>query len=154
MACFYSNNCVKYESNGDRSKRLSFIECLYTIKPYLKDIINNLKKCDAWEIQSITAIIFISRKDIDGECETHPKCDNIEFMIYEKPDEVIKYFFESLLDRHEIGSEASMRGNYFIFVCVNLLRYKCHTINLILDRSYIDSLDWIKKEKINQKFYQ
>ena len=43
---FWSNNYTKYESNGDRNKALSIIEYLDEIKPYLKDIINNLKKSD------------------------------------------------------------------------------------------------------------
>ena len=35
-----------YESNRERSKILSVKEYLVEIKPYLKDIINNLKKSD------------------------------------------------------------------------------------------------------------
>ena len=35
---------------GDRSKILSINEYLDETKPYLKDIINNLKKFDTWKI--------------------------------------------------------------------------------------------------------
>ena len=38
---FCSNNYIEYESNGDRYKTLPIEEYL---RPYLKDIINNLKK--------------------------------------------------------------------------------------------------------------
>ena len=43
---FWSNNYVEYESKGDKNKTLSVEEYLNKISPYLKDIINNLKKSD------------------------------------------------------------------------------------------------------------
>ena len=43
---FWSNNYIEYESNGDRNKTLSAEEYLDKIRPYLKDIINKLKKSD------------------------------------------------------------------------------------------------------------
>ena len=39
----WSNNYIASESNGDRNKTLSAEEYLDNIRPYLKDIINNLK---------------------------------------------------------------------------------------------------------------
>ena len=47
---FLSSNYIEYGSNGDRNKSLSLEEYL-NIAPYLKDIINNLKKSDTWKIQ-------------------------------------------------------------------------------------------------------
>ena len=41
---FCNNNYIEYASNGDRNKTLSVEEHLNKIRPYLKDIINNLKK--------------------------------------------------------------------------------------------------------------
>ena len=43
---FWSNNCIEYESNGDKNKILLLAECLNIVRPYLKNIINNLKKSD------------------------------------------------------------------------------------------------------------
>ena len=40
----WSNNYIKYESNGDTSKPQSIEEYLNKIRPCLKDIINYLKK--------------------------------------------------------------------------------------------------------------
>ena len=40
---FWSNNYIEYKSNDDRNKTLSLEEYLNKIRPYLKDIINNLK---------------------------------------------------------------------------------------------------------------
>ena len=47
----WSNNYIENESSSDRNKTLSDEEYLNKTKPYLKDIINNLKKSDTWKIQ-------------------------------------------------------------------------------------------------------
>ena len=47
-----------------------------------------------------------------------------------------------------------MKGSTFLFDCVQLLYYKCHRINPNRDRSCIDSPDWIKSKKSNNKSYQ
>ena len=41
---FWSNNTIEYKSNSDRNKALSVEEYLNIIRPYQKDIMNNLKK--------------------------------------------------------------------------------------------------------------
>ena len=41
---FLRNNFIEYENNDGRKKSLSVEEYLDKIRPYLKDIINNLKK--------------------------------------------------------------------------------------------------------------
>ena len=41
---FWSNNYIKYLRNCDRNKGILVEEYLNKIRPYLKDIINNLKK--------------------------------------------------------------------------------------------------------------
>ena len=68
---FWSNNYIEYESNGDRNKKLSIEEYLYKLWPYLKDIINNLKKSDMWKIQLTIANNFISSIDNDEERVIH-----------------------------------------------------------------------------------
>ena len=47
-----------------------------------------------------------------------------------------------------------MRGSDYIFDSVQLLYYKCQSINFKREGSYIDSPDWIKKKKatINLKY--
>ena len=47
-----------------------------------------------------------------------------------------------------------MRGSAFISDYVQLLYYKCHKINLNRGGSYIDSPDWIKKQRSNNKSHQ
>ena len=63
VSSFWSSNYIEYESNGAKNKTLSVEEYLNKIRPYLKDIINNLKKSDTWKAQLTTAINFISSID-------------------------------------------------------------------------------------------
>ena len=44
---FWHVNYIGYESNDDRNKKISVEEYLNKIRPYLKDIANNLKKCES-----------------------------------------------------------------------------------------------------------
>ena len=70
---FWNNNYIEYKSNGDRNKTLSAEERLNKIRPYLKDIINNLKISDTWKIQLKIANKFISSIDNDEDCVIHSK---------------------------------------------------------------------------------
>ena len=83
---FWSKNYIEYESNWDRNKTVSIEEYLSKIKPYLKDIINDLKKSDTWKNQLKIAINFISYKDNGEERVMHSRSDNIEIMINSKRD--------------------------------------------------------------------
>ena len=120
---------------------------LNKVRPYLKDIIHNLKKTDTWKIQLTIAINFVSSKDNNEECVMHSKSDDIEIMIKDKADKIIEELFQSLLSRYEIGLETSVRGSNFIFEYVHLLYYKCHKISFKLGGSYIDSPDCIKDKR-------
>ena len=101
----------------------------------------------------MVAINFVSSKDNDEEYVMHLKNDNTEIMINDKANEVIEKLFESLLNQYKIGLETSMRGSDFFFDCIHLLYYKCHKVNFQWGGSYIDSPDWIKNKKSNDKCY-
>ena len=77
----------------------------------------------------------------------HSKSDNIETMINDKADEVIKELIQWLLSRYQIGLEISMKGSGFVFDYFHLLYYKFQEINPNRGGSYIDFLDWMKKQK-------
>ena len=68
-------------------------EHLYKTRPYLKNIINNLKKSDAWKIKLTIANNFIPSLGNAEERVMHLKCDNVEIMINDEPDEVTKELF-------------------------------------------------------------
>ena len=76
----------------------------------------------------------------------HSKSDDIEIMINDEANEVIKELFDSIKNRYKKNLE-SMKGSEFVFDYVHLLYYKCHEINLNRGRLYIDSPDWIKNKK-------
>ena len=63
---------------------------LHNIRPYLKNNIINLKKFDSWKIQLTIAINFNSSRDNGEERAFHSKSDNIEIIINDEADEVIK----------------------------------------------------------------
>ena len=57
---------------------------------------------------------FISSTDNDEERLIHSKSDNIEIMINDEADGVIKELFDSLKDRH-LNNLESMEGGAFVF---------------------------------------
>ena len=72
------------------------------MRPYLKDIINNLKKSGTWNIQLAIAINFTSSKENDEDRVIHSKSDNKEIMINDKADDkVTENLFKSLLNRYQ-----------------------------------------------------
>ena len=117
----------------------------------MRDIIINLQKSDTWKIQLSIAINFISYKDIHEESVMQSKSDSIEFISNDNANEVVNELFESLLPKYQIGFKTSIRGSDFVFDSIQLFCYKCHKINFNRIDSYIDSPDWIKKKKSNNK---
>ena len=73
--------------------------------------------------------------------------NNKEILFNDKPDEVIKKLFKSLINRYQNNLQTSMKSSDFVFDCVYLLYYKCHKINPNRGGSYRDSFDWIKNKK-------
>ena len=88
----FSSNCTENESNGDKDKILSIKEYLDMIRPYLNDLIDNNKTQGEWKIQLTITINFASSKDSNEIRTMHTKSDNIEIMIVNETDEVIKNF--------------------------------------------------------------
>ena len=100
---------------------------------------SNLRKSDTWKIQLTIADNFISSLDNDEERVMHSKSDNIEIMINDEADEVIKELLKNNLE--------SMKGSEFVFDYIQLLSYKCHKINPKCSELYINSPDRIKNKK-------
>ena len=92
---FQRINYIKYESSNNKNKKLSVEEYLNKIGPYLKDI-NNLEESETLKIQPTIAINFVSCIDNDEEHVMNSKTDNIEILIYDKANEVIKKLFNEL----------------------------------------------------------
>ena len=58
---FWNKNYIEYERDGDRNKTLSIEEYFNKIRPYLQNIIYDLKKFDACKTQLTIAIYFINQ---------------------------------------------------------------------------------------------
>ena len=136
-------------------KNLSIKEYIDIIRPYLSDVINNHKTQGEWKIRSSNIITdhktqeewiilltmatdFISSEDSDEACTMHTKNDNIEIMMSSERDEIIKYFFELLLQRYQEGLEESMEESKFIFDSADVLYYNLNKINSNRGGLYID----------------
>ena len=89
-------------------------EYLNKIRPYLKHIKNNFKKFHTWKIQLAIANNFIFSIDNDEECAVHSKSENMEIMINDEAEEVIKLIFDSLKNSYQNNLEL-MKGSDFVF---------------------------------------
>ena len=103
ICCFYSNNYIKFKSSSDENQTLSIKKYIEEIKPYLKDIINNLKKPATWKIQLTIGINFLSSIDGNGDFASHSKSDNLKIMIVKETNKVIEEFFKLTLSRYQTG---------------------------------------------------
>ena len=130
---------------------LSLDEYLDRIEPYLRNIIINLQNSDAWKIQLISPINFISSKDSEEEYVMHQSSDNINFTSYSEVNYVTGKLFKSLRSKYPDALETSTKGSDFIFDTVQIMYYKCHKVNFKRSGLNIDSPDWIKKKKSNNK---
>ena len=84
----------------------------------------------------------------------HSKSDDIKVIIKDEADKVVKELFDSLKNKYQNNLE-SMKYSGFVFHYVYLFYYKCHKINPNhSSESYIDSPDWMKTKKRNNKSYQ
>ena len=150
---FCSNNYTENKTNGDRNKTLPVKEYPNKIRPYLKGIINNLKKFDTFKIQLTTANNLISYTDNDEGHIMHSRNDYIKMKINDEADEVIKDLFDLPKNRNQNNLE-SVNGSEFVFDYVHLFYYICHKINPNHGGFYTDVPDWVKKQKSNNEFHQ
>ena len=126
---------------------MSIKEYLNIIRQYSRHILNDHKNQGELKISLTVIINFISSKDSDEICTIHAKSNNMEFMMGNGTDEIIKELFESLLQKYQEGLEGKKRGSEFLFDSVDLLHYNLHKISLNRGGSYIDSPKWLKIKK-------
>ena len=96
-------------------------------------------------------INFISSKDSDETRNMHIKSDNIEIIIGSETNDIIEELRKSLLQNYQKGLEESMTGSEFVCDSIELLYYHLQKIGLKRDGSYIDSPEWLKNKKSNNK---
>ena len=110
----WSNDYIEYKNNGYKNRILSVEEYSDKIRPYLKDIINDLKRPGTWKIQLTTSINFISYRNDNEDRVMQSKSNNIEIMISNEADEVIEELLGSLKNRYQNNLQ-STRGSEFVF---------------------------------------
>ena len=71
-------------------------------------------------MQLTIAINFVSSIDNDEECVMLSKRGNLEIMMNDEADEVIKWLFDSFKNRYQSNLE-SMKGTEFVTDYVHLL---------------------------------
>ena len=74
------------------------------IRPYLNNIIDNLRKSVPWKTQLTIVNKFISSIDNNEQRVLHSKSDNTEIMINDEADEAIKELYISLKKDRKIIS--------------------------------------------------
>ena len=92
---------------GDKGKNISIKRYLKVIRPYLSDLINKHKThgltryhsdnkswigktSSEWKIKITMAINFISSKDSDETRTMHTRSNNVEIMVGNETNEIIK----------------------------------------------------------------
>ena len=125
-------------------------EYLNGIKPYLRDTIINLQKSDILIIELTTAINIMSSKDVKKKHIAHSKSNNEEFLHYgaanEVVDEISTHFLKISI---WFWKRNGRKWLYFWFSPNAILQF--HKINFKRGGSYIDSLEWIKSKKGNNR---
>ena len=113
------NYYIEYESKGDKDKILSVKKYPDMITLYLRDMINDYKSEREWKILLAMSINFMSSKDFEETRTMQTKSHNIEIMMVNETNEIIKEL-----------SEESMRRIEFVFNIVGLLHITFHKISL------------------------
>ena len=131
-----------------KDNKLALYEYFDTIKPYLKDLIDDHKAKGEWKIQLSMRMIFVSFTDANETREMHTKSDNITIMSVIETEDVINELFNTFRKRYQEGLETKMRGSSFTFEPIDLLEYHLHKISLNRGNSYINSPEWIKNKKV------
>ena len=84
-------------------------------------------------------IKFISPKNFNETRDMYSKSDNVEIMMGVDTNEIIKNFFNSILQRYQKGLQESVRGSDFVFDYVESLNYIFHKVDLKISGSYIEA---------------
>ena len=106
-----------------------------------------------WKIPLTMQITFISSLGNREIRIMDSKSDNVETMMGNEADDIIKELFESFNKRYQEGLETKMKRRQFVFESVDLLYYSLHKICLNRGGSYIDSPSSLKNKRatINPK---
>ena len=83
----------------------------------------------------------------------HSKSGNMEVMINDEADEIVKELSKSFKNRYQNNLEL-MKSSQFVFDYVHLLYYKSHKINPSCGGSCLDSPYQVKKKAVYEDIFQ
>ena len=132
-------NDIQYQSNGNKDKILS----------YLNNIIDDHK--EEWKIQLIIKINFVTTKGSIKIHEKYIKSKSITILIGHEADEIVEELFDSHLQKYQWALENTQEGSSHVFDSIDALQYKLHKTSLDRGGLYIDSAEWLKNKKNNNK---
>ena len=148
----FENNYLEYGSEGSDS--LSLIEYLDLIKPYLEDLINEMKNKGEWKLQLTAKISFVSSKPASNETRLiYNRSDAIEFINGSETKEIIEFLYRSLLQNYNDNLQEKMKGSDFVYRGINYFYYDLNRVSICKGGSYIESPKWLKDKKatVNKK---
>ena len=139
-------NC-KYESKGDKEKRLSVKQYLKNITSHLYDLINDHRIARrVWKIQISMRVNSISSEGT-GETRTiYVWSDNVSIMRGSDTVDIIREIFRSFLRNYQEELKI-IKGSDLVFESVELMDYKLHRVRLRTGGSYIKSSEWLANKK-------
>ena len=148
----FDNNYLEYGSEGSDS--LSLMEYLDLMKPYLEDLINEMKNKGEWKLQLTAKISFVSSKPGSNETRLiYNRSDAIEFMNGSETEEIIEFLYRSLLQNYNDTLQEKMKGFDFVYSGINYFYYDLNMVSICKGASYIESPKWLKDKKatVNKK---
>ena len=148
----FDNNYLEYGSEGSDS--LILMEYLDLMKPYLEDLINEMKNKGEWKLQLTAKIYFVSSKPGSNETRLiYNRSDAIEFMNGSETEEIIEFLYRSLLQNYNDNLQEKMKGSDFAYSGINYFYYDLNMVSICKGGSYIESPKWLKDKKttVNKK---
>ena len=143
----FNKNIIICAFTCDGCKTLLFDEYLDIIKPFLKNVIIEIKRLVDGKTQLSINIAFRSSKDINENLDKHSLSDNKEIVMSQEPDVITEELFKTLRTNHPETLEMKMKGSDFVFDYVDKLSYSCHKIRVNFGGSYINSPDSLQNKK-------
>ena len=113
------------------------MEYLEKIRPYLRDMTNDLKKSGEWKTQQMIRTDFMLLENIGEKRMMHFKSDDRKIMTGFDTHEIIEKLFDSVLQRYQEGLEKSIKWSHFLLDFVDGTHYKCHMkVSNVISHTY------------------
>ena len=97
----FDDKYIQYKSEGD--EKLTMEQYLQKIRPYLHDVIGNLKTSGKWKIDPSMNITVMSSKDSGEKLLMHSKSGKRQVMFGFDTEEIFVDFLNFFLHRYQEG---------------------------------------------------